>query len=138
MRARTSAAVLTAVAAAVLTAGCGSSTGGTGSGSGSATTPSRPAAGISPACGDAVVTPGGTAHEVCVGVGGTLRVRLGVGDRPATEKGAALTPVSPGVYRGARAGSAELSGFRRVCPGARPGGLSCHAVAGWQVTVRVR
>jgi hypothetical protein len=87
-----------------------------------------------------VLAPGGgaTAREVCLGVGSTLRLRLGPGEHAPTEKGDALTEVSPGVYRGARAGTAELSGFRRSCPDARPGVGSCHALAGWKVTVDVR
>jgi hypothetical protein len=148
MRARTPVALAMAAAVALL-AGCGpaggvrtapsGATAGSSSprptGTSSSTSPTSPA---SPACGDVVLTPSGTDREVCVGVGRTLRLRLGQGDQPATEHGAALTSVSPGVYRGARTGSAELSGFRRSCPSAKPGGFSCHAIAGWRVTVRVR
>jgi hypothetical protein len=126
MRMRTPAG-FAAAAAVVLVAGCGAAR----------TDPSRTAPDAPPACGDTVVTPGVT-HTVCVGVGRTLRLSLGSGDPPATEKGAALALVSPGVYRGARTGSAELSGFRHACPTAKPGGFSCHAIAGWTVTVRVR
>ena len=129
MRARMSAAV----AAVLLVAGCGSA-------SGVRVGPSEPSGGGSSACGDVVVTPGAgdTGREVCLDVGSTLRVRLDPGDRPPTEKGTALTEVSPGVYRGARAGTAELSGFRRACPSAKPGALTCHAIVGWKVTVDVR
>ncbi|MFC4030907.1 hypothetical protein ACFO3J_05415 [Streptomyces polygonati] len=124
MRTRTPAG-LAAVAAVLLLAGCGAGT-------------AKPAhsAPARPACGNTVVTPGVT-HDVCLDVGRTLRLALGRGDQPGAEKGAALTRVAPGVYRGARAGSAELSGFRHACPRAKPGGLSCHAIAGWTVTVRV-
>ena len=92
-----------------------------------------------PVCGDIVVSPGGGdgTREVCLSVGSDLRLQLGQGER-ATEKGAALTEVAPGVFRGAKAGGAELSGFRRACPSAKPGALSCHALAGWKVTVDVR
>jgi hypothetical protein len=122
-----------AALAALLVAGCGSATGvrvGAPDPDGSST---------QPVCGDIVVTPGGGdgAREVCLSVGSDLRLRLGRGER-ATEKGAALTEVAPGVYRGARAGSAELSGFQRACPSAAPGVVSCHALAGWKVTVDVR
>jgi hypothetical protein len=133
VRASPAAATAAAVLTAALVTGCGSTSGsgpGTSDPSGSGT-PS--------VCGDATVTPGagGAGHEVCLGMGSTLRLRLGAGER-ATERGSALTEVSPGVYRGARAGTAELSGFRRVCPSAAPGTVACHAIAGWTVTVRVR
>jgi hypothetical protein len=94
-----------------------------------------------PSCGSQTVAPGslGSAdHEVlCLQVGRTLSLRLGKGER-ATETGAALTEVSPGVYRGARVGTAKLSGFGRVCPTARPGEVGCDAIAGWTITVDVR
>jgi hypothetical protein len=90
-------------------------------------------------CGDVVVDlAGGNARDLCLSVGSTLRLQLNGRNVPAAEHGAALTPISPGVYRGARAGSAQLSGFRHACPSAPPGGVSCHAVVGWKVTVRVR
>lgn len=96
--------------------------------------------GKTPYCGSqVVVTPGspGSSHKVCLPVGGTLSLGLGKGER-ATETGAALTEVSPGVYRGARVGTAELGGFGRVCPTARPGEAACDAIAGWTITVDVR
>ncbi|MEE4546013.1 hypothetical protein V2S66_29100 [Streptomyces sp. V4-01] len=128
------AGAVAAVAAAVLLAGCGSADG---------VRVGKPDPGpttSSPDCGDVVVVPqgGASTRDVCLSVGSTLRLQLAGGDRPPTEKGAALTEVSPGVYRGARAGSAELSGFRHVCPSAKPGTASCHAIAGWKVTVDVR
>jgi hypothetical protein len=133
MRTRTPAVLaVTAAATAVLVAGCGSATGV------KASPPDSSASSPSPVCGDIQVTPSGVARNVCLDVGSTLRLRLGRGDPPATEKGAALIELSPGVYRGARTGSAELSGFRHSCPSAQPGGLSCLAIAGWQVTVHVR
>ena len=132
MRTRPTAAAAVAMIA-LLAAGCGSANGvrvGAPDPGGSSTRP---------VCGDITVTPGGGAggREVCLSVGSTLRLRLGQGER-ATEQGAALTEVSPGVYEGARAGSAELSGFRRVCPSAARGAISCHSLAGWKVTVDVR
>ncbi|WP_225846095.1 hypothetical protein [Streptomyces sp. HPF1205] len=128
MRAR----VLVAAAAVLLTAGCGSA-------SGVRVGPPEPSGPTAPVCGDVVVTPdGGQAREECLSVGSTLRVRLEPGDPAPVEKGAALHEVAKGVYRGAKAGTAEVSGFRRACPSARPGGLSCHAVVGWKVTVDVR
>ena len=131
MRARVTAAAAAALSALLL-AGCGSAAGvRVGS-------PDPDGASTQPVCGDIVVTPGGDgAREVCLSVGSTLRLQLGQGER-ATVQGAALTEISPGVYRGARAGSAELSGFRRACPSASPGVVSCHALAGWKVTVDVR
>ncbi|MEV6006543.1 hypothetical protein AB0M29_07030 [Streptomyces sp. NPDC051976] len=135
MRAR----ILAAAAAVLLVAGCGSASGvRVGAPDPGATT-------TVPDCGDVVVTPGGAGsgsggngREVCLSVGSTLRLQLGPGAQQATEKGNALTEVSPGVYRGARAGTAELSGFRHACPSATPGGMSCHAIVGWTVTVDVR
>jgi hypothetical protein len=122
-----------AAAAALVLAGCGSA-GGVRAGTPDRSTSPRPD------CGDVVVTPqaGRQTREVCLSVGRTLRIRLDQGDRPPTEQGAALTEISPGVYRGVRVGPAELSGFRRVCPTAEPGMVSCHAIAGWKVTVDVR
>jgi hypothetical protein len=124
----------TAAVAVLLVAGCGSA-GGARVGP-----PDPSGAAARPECGDAVVTPGaGTgARAVCLGVGSTLRLLLGPGGHAPTEKGDALTEVSPGAYRGVRVGTAELSGFRRSCPDARPGLVSCHAIAGWKVTVDVR
>jgi len=138
MRSRTGAtlAVVGATAAAVLLVGCGSDS-GSGSGSASSSAPSVSAS-PSPQCGDVVITPDSASREVCLSVGSTLRIQLGSGDQAPTETGGALATVSPGVYRGARAGSAELSGFRHVCPSATPGGMSCMAIAGWKVTVDVR
>jgi hypothetical protein len=137
MRARllaTATARLLAAAAVLLLAGCGSA------GGVRVSTPDPGDTGTLPVCGDATVTPaGGTAgREVCLSVGSTLRVTLDEGARPPSETGTALTEVSPGLYRAARAGTAELSGFRRVCPGATPGVMSCHAIAGWTITVDVR
>ncbi|HEY3478129.1 MAG TPA: hypothetical protein VGL02_04435 [Streptomyces sp.] len=133
MRART----VAAAAAVLLVAGCGSASGvRVGAPDPSGTT-------SAPDCGDVVVTPGGggngdNGREVCLSVGSTLRLQLGAGAQQANEKGDALSEVSPGVYRGARAGTAELSGFRHACPSATPGGMSCHAIVGWKVTVDVR
>ncbi|MFF6960671.1 hypothetical protein ACIOC1_20610 [Streptomyces sp. NPDC088197] len=130
MRARTFAAA----AAVLLVAGCGSASGvRVGS-------PDPSDSSTRPVCGDVTVTPGGGAEgrEVCLSVGSTLRVATAPGDRPPGERGAALSEISPGVYRGARVGTAELSGFRRACPGATPGVMSCHAIAGWKITVDVR
>jgi hypothetical protein len=93
-----------------------------------------------PYCGSQTVAPNslGSARNVrCLLVGRTLSLGLGKGER-ATETGAALTEVSPGVYRGARVGTAKLSGFGRVCPTARPGEAACDAIAGWTITVDVR
>lgn len=128
MRAR----MLAAAAAVLLVAGCGSA--------GGVRVGAPAGAGEEQDCGDVVVTPSGgdAGRELCLDVGSTLRLRLGHGDRGTVEKGDALTQVSSGVYRGARVGTAELSGFRRVCPGATPGGLSCHAITGWKVIVVVR
>ncbi len=134
-RARTAGAAATAVAAAaLLLAGCGSADG---------VRVGRPDPGPStsqPDCGDVLVTPvpGSKARGVCLSIGSTLRVQLATGDAPPAERGGALTEVSPGVYRGTRAGTAELSGFRRACPSPRPGAVACHAIAGWKVTVDVR
>ncbi|MBM9507109.1 hypothetical protein [Actinacidiphila acididurans] len=131
MRARTA---VSAVAVVVLTAvaGCGSASGARVGPPDSGPTP--------PVCGDIVVTPGSpeSGREVCLSVGSTLRLQLGQGEPAPAPSGGALTEVSPGVYRGARAGAAELSGFRRLCPSAPPGGAACQAVAGWKVTVDVR
>jgi hypothetical protein len=133
MRARTATAAGAAVASLMLLTGCGSA-------SGVRVGAPDPGSGSSlPDCGDAVVDLGGTgARDVCLTVGSTLRLQLDRKDVPAVEHGGALTKISPGVYRGARAGSAELSGFRHACPGAKPGGMSCHAIVGWKVTVQVR
>lgn len=127
-------AVAAVVAAGTLLSGCGNADG---------VRVGKPDPGPSsspPDCGDVVVTPqaGASTRDVCLSVGSTLRLQLGAGDSPPTEKGTALTEISPGVYRGARAGSAELSGFRHACPSAAPGTVACHAVAGWKVTVDVR
>jgi hypothetical protein len=114
--------------AAVLLAGCGST-------DHNVVVPIR----ATPSCGSQKVAPGspGSPHAVCLAVGGTLSLELGTGER-ATETGAALKEVSPGVYRGARAGTAELGGFGRVCPSARSGAVACDAIAGWTITVDVR
>lgn len=125
----------TAVAAVLLLAGCASAT-GVRVGKPDPGSDSTP-----PVCGDIVVSPGpadASGRAVCLSVGSVLRLRLDPGDRPA-ERGAALTEISPGVYRGARAGSAELSGFRRACPRAgQPGSVVCHAIVGWTINVDVR
>ncbi|SFE04163.1 hypothetical protein SAMN05216251_101264 [Actinacidiphila alni] len=130
MRART----LAAVAAVLLVAGCGSATGVR------VGAPDPSATSTRPVCGDLTVAPGGGAdgREVCLSVGSTLKVTLAPGDQPPGEQGDALSEISPGVYRGARAGTAVLSGFRHACPGATPGAMSCHAIAGWKITVDVR
>lgn len=133
MRARMAAAAGAAVASLMLVTGCGSASGVR------VGAPEPNTASSQPDCGDIVVDPAGTdAREVCLTVGSTLELRLGATDAPAELHGTALTKVSPGVYRGARAGSAQLSGFRHACPGAKPGGVSCHAIVGWKVTVDVR
>jgi hypothetical protein len=132
MRARptvVAAAALPVALTAVLLAGCGS---------GVRHGPVAPVR-TTPNCGSKVITPGavGATREVCLTAGSTLTLRLGKG-RQATEKGAALTEVSPGVYRGARAGTAALSGFGRVCPTANSGAMACDAIARWTITVDVR
>ena len=85
-----------------------------------------------------MVNPTTATREVCLSVGSTLKIQVAQGDQAPTETGAALTQVSSGVYRAAKAGSAEVSGFRHVCPSASSGGVSCMAIAGWKVTVDVR
>ena len=133
MRARIAAAAGAAVASLMLLTGCGSANGVR------VGAPDPSSESSQPDCGDTVVDLAGTgAREVCLSVGSTLRVQLDKKDVPAVEHGGALTRISPGVYRGARAGSARLSGFRHACPGAKPGGVSCHAIVGWRVTVDVR
>ncbi|MBY8877844.1 hypothetical protein [Actinacidiphila acidipaludis] len=133
MRARIAAAAGAAVASLMLVTGCGSASGVR------VGAPDPSSASSQPDCGDTVVDLDGTgAREVCLSVGSTLRVQIDKKDVPAVEHGGALTEVSPGVYRGARTGSAQLSGFRHACPGAEPGGVSCHAIVGWRVTVDVR
>jgi hypothetical protein len=93
-----------------------------------------------PVCGDIVVDPGAgpAGREVCLSVGSTLRIRLDTGQPDPVERGVALHELSRGVYSGARAGTAEVSGFRRVCPSAAPGHVGCHSITGWKVTVDVR
>jgi hypothetical protein len=131
MRARTPALAGAAVAVLV-SAGCASA-------SGVRVGPPDTAGPRPPVCGDVVVTPGGAGtQEECLSVGSTLRIRLEPGDPVPVEKGDALRALSKGVYRGAKGGSAEVSGFRRACPSAGPGGPSCHAVVRWRVTVDVR
>ncbi|MFI1094277.1 hypothetical protein [Streptomyces sp. NPDC020917] len=133
MRARTGAAVGAAVASFVLVTGCGSANGVRVGAPEAAPTSTQQD------CGDVVVDlASSNARELCLSVGSTLRLRLDDRWVPAVEHGTALTQVSPGVYRGARAGSAQLSGFRHACPSATPGGVSCHAIVGWKVTVDVR
>jgi hypothetical protein len=126
--------MVTAAAAVLLVAGCGSASGVR------VGAPDPGDSSTQPVCGDLTVTPGGGANgrEVCLSVGNTLRITLDPGDKPPAEQGTALSEISPGVYRGARAGTAVLSGFRRACPDATPGAMSCHAIAGWKVTVDVR
>ncbi|WUH89929.1 hypothetical protein OG900_07270 [Streptomyces sp. NBC_00433] len=127
-------AAAAAGALVVLAAGCGSA-------AGVRVVPSGSAGGsdISADCGDVVLdlsspdTPG----DICLRVGSTLRLRLGAGVKAASESGEALAEVSPGVYRGAAAGEATLSGMRRACPD-EPGRMSCLAVMPWRVTVDVR
>ena len=122
-----------AATAALLLAGCASA-GGVRVGK-----PDPGGGSTSPLCGDIVVSLADQAgHAVCLSVGSTLRLRMGIGDH-AREKGSALAEVAPGVYRGVRAGPAELSGFRRACPpGRRPGSVTCHAIVGWTIAVDVR
>jgi len=138
MRSRTVATLAAAAAtvtAAVMLGGCGSAS---GTGAASPTSSTSTSASTPAKCGDIVVTPTTATREVCLSVGSTVRIELAEGDQPPTEKGTALTEVSTGIYRGARTGSAELSGFRHVCPSASPGGMSCLAIAEWKVTVEVR
>lgn len=128
MRAR----IPAAAAAVLLAAGCGSASGVR------VGAPDPGDSSAQPQCGDIVVTPAGGGREICLSVGSTLHLQLAEGAKAATEKGSALTEISPGVYRGAQAGSAELSGFQHACPRATPGAMSCHAIVGWKVTVDVR
>lgn len=134
MRARIPAAAAAAAVAVLVVAGCGSADGVR------VGAPDPSESSTQPVCGDIVVTPGGGTggREVCLSVGRTLRLELGAGDKGPSEQGDALAEVSPGVYRGARTGTAELSGFRRACPDSTPGVMSCHAVTGWKITVEVR
>ncbi|WP_329173409.1 hypothetical protein [Streptomyces sp. NBC_01477] len=126
--------VAAAGAVVVLAAGCGSA-------AGVRVVPPDPPGGtnVSADCGDVVLdlssqdTPG----EICLSVGSKLRLRLGAGVSGASETGQALAEVSPGVYRGVAAGSAGLSGSRRVCPD-EAGKASCMAMTLWNITVDVR
>jgi len=119
-------------AAGLLLAGCGSASG----------VRAGPPSGLDsePVCGDVVITPqsGDATRAICLSIGSTLRIQFGAEEQSPTERGVALHEVSPGLYRGAQAGTAEVSGFRRACPSARPGASSCHAIAGWKVTVDVQ
>ncbi|MDD1061755.1 hypothetical protein NMG29_26660 [Streptomyces cocklensis] len=119
---------------AVLAAGCDS-------GGGVRVVPPEPPGGtdISADCGDVVLdlaskdTPG----AICLRVGSTLRLRSGGRAADAAESGTALAEVSPGLYRGAAAGKATVSGTRRACP-EQPGAMSCLAIVPWSITVDVR
>lgn len=125
------AAGLAAAAAAVVLAGCGASHGAPAPSSGAG---GKDAGG----CGDAVLDlaaapPGG----VCVGVGRTLTVHLTPGKGEARASGAALTRVGEDVFRGAAAGTAELSGSW-TCPPPKPGEARCLMIGTWRVPVEVR
>jgi hypothetical protein len=127
--------IRTAAAGAVvlLAAGCGSA-GGVRVGA-----PGPGGTNVSADCGDVVLDLASkdTPREICLSVGSTLELRFGASAGSAAESGAALTEVSPGVYRGAAAGSAELSGTRRSCPD-EPGKVSCLVIVPWSITVDVR
>jgi hypothetical protein len=127
-------AAAAAGAVAVLAAGCSSA-------AGVRVVPPDPAGGtdLSADCGDVILdlSSQDTPREICLSVGSTLRLRFGAGVLGADESGDALSEVSRGVYRGAAAGDAALSGTRRVCPD-EPGKASCMAIVRWRITVDVR
>jgi hypothetical protein len=127
-------AAAAAGALAVLLAGCES-------GGGVRAVPPDPPGGsdLFADCGDVVLDLSGhdTPAEICLRVGSTLRLRFGAAVKGGDESGDALAEVSPGVYRGAEAGEATLSGTRRACPD-EPGKVSCLAVVPWSITVDVR
>ncbi|GLV86020.1 hypothetical protein Slala03_57090 [Streptomyces lavendulae subsp. lavendulae] len=127
-----------AVAALLLTAGCGPRA-----------VPAGPAQGeTAPAsagaeCGTAAevtVTAADNGRHVCLDRRGTVRVRLpGTPAVPVTVSGTALAEVSDHLYRGVSAGTAVLASAVPVCASpAGPGGVRCLAVTAWQVTVVVR
>jgi hypothetical protein len=87
----------------------------------------------------------------CVRLGGTVTLVLhGAPDqlwRPVTLTGDALAarpaaePPMAGLsaaYSAVKAGQAQMSSTRPGCPPAKPGGVSCHSVQGFQVTVIVQ
>jgi hypothetical protein len=125
-------------AAALLVAGCGSDT------SSAHTLPAKvqapSAASTAPGCASQVtVTAADNGHEVCLSVGGRVKVGLAAGWGPVSESGAALSRVSGTEFDGAGAGQAQLMSSQRACPQPTGDGVMvCGAIRGWRVTVVVR
>lgn len=99
------------------------------------------------------ITPEDVNKHLCVALGGTVAVRLdtppGVRWSPVESSGTALsqvgaTPPPPAqtsalaTYNAVARGSAQLTSFRPSCPPAAPGGVQCHSIMQWQVTVDVQ
>jgi hypothetical protein len=99
------------------------------------------------------ITPADGNKHLCVALGGTVQVRLdtpaGVRWSPVESTGTALSQVGApppppaqtsafATYNAVARGSSMLKSFRPNCPPASPGGVQCHSIMQWQVTVDVK
>ncbi|HEX6499467.1 MAG TPA: hypothetical protein VF054_10600 [Micromonosporaceae bacterium] len=92
-------------------------------------------------------------HVLCVRTGGTIDVVLhGSSDQRwapiessdsavrARSNGRGTLPVgvTAGFFTADHAGTADLTSSRPACGSTAPGGVSCHALVGFKVTITVR
>ncbi|MGW3497155.1 hypothetical protein [Streptomyces sp. NPDC001020] len=145
----------TAVAAALLLAGCGTQSGGGTSASGTVSPPASPSpspTGSGKGCAaQARLTVADDGRTVCLTTGGQIRLTLhGTKDRPwtpVTATGNTLKAVNAGIavrpgdavaaFDAVAPGTAQLTSTRPLCA-RRAGQNSCLAVQKWTVTVTVR
>jgi hypothetical protein len=119
------------------------------SGSGSAGSPS----GGSGCPKNLVIPSTDNARTFCVAVGGTVTITAtpdqAQGWLPFDNTGTALalaasTPAATGsakvlaAFTAASPGTSMVSSSHRNCPPASPGGVSCHSIALWKVTITVK
>ncbi|WP_371614705.1 hypothetical protein [Streptomyces sp. NBC_00454] len=139
----------TVLAVLVFAVGCGSGASAPGPG---ATV--RPTGGVVAPAGDdcahgtdvsgteVTVTEADNGRRICLDRHGSVRVSLrGTPAATVSVSGTALAEDEGSglVFRGVSPGTAVLKSAVRACPEpARPGGVSCLAMAAWQVTVVVR
>ena len=119
------------------------------SGSGTTGSPSG-----SPGCPKNLVVPStDNARTLCVAVGGTVTITAtpdqAQGWLPFDNTGTALTmaastPAATGsakvlaAFTATATGTSTVSSSHRNCPSAAPGGVSCHSIALWKVTITVK
>ncbi len=160
---RRTAAAIAVAGLAVASLGACNAAGSTGSSPGASappivTTPAPSGSGTAGSGGSGcpknlVVPSTDNSRTFCVAVGGTVTITAtpdqAQGWLPFDNTGTALTPAAStpaatgsakvlAAFTAASPGTSMVSSSHRNCPSAAPGGVSCHSIALWKVTITVK